>query len=334
MSVIQQAKALVLDYFRALEAARPARLDSVIGQYTGGEYLLRGVHPFNEIIGAEAVAARVWLPLRRAFTGIQRRQEIFMAAPNCLDGAPWVTSMGKFMGLFDQDWLGIPATGRIVLLPYCEFHRVDAGKIAESALFIDVISVMKQAGLTPLPAQTGAEIINPGPRTQDGLLFDAQDEAESRNTLELIRTMCDDLVNKDGFQSPAASLANTWHEDMLWWGPAGIGATYTIPRYQAQHQGPFRAGLENIEFKGHVLEHAEGNYGGWFGWPNMTLEQGRGFLGLPASSQTTEMRVVDMYRREGNKLAENWVFIDFPHYLLLLGVDVLGRGAAIARPTT
>ena len=48
-------------------------------------------------------------------------------------------------------------------------------------------------------------------------------------------------------------------------------------------------------------------------------------MGLPASERTTEMRVVDIYRREGDKLAENWVFIGILHYLRLLGVDVLAR---------
>ena len=111
-----------------------------------------------------------------------------------------------------------------MLIPYCEFHRVDAGRIAESAFFCDIVSVMKQAGLNPLPMQTGAEIVN--------------------------------------------------------------------------------------VFNGHVLEHAEGCYGGWFGWPNLRMNQGDGFMGLPASERTTEMRVVDINRREGDKLAENWVFID------------------------
>jgi hypothetical protein len=35
------------------------------------------------------------------------------------------------------------------------------------------------------------------------------------------------------------------------------------------------------------------------------------------------MRVVDVYRREGEKLAENWIFIDLLHFLSLQGVDVL-----------
>ena len=330
MSSIQQAKAIVLDYMSDLESAPVGGLAEVLGKHVARDYRFRGVHPFNELDGTAAVVETVWQPLRESFTPLQRRQDIFMAGPNLIDGNMWVTSMGKFMGLFDQDWLGIPQTGKIALIPYCEFHRVEDGKIAESALWVDIISVMKQAGLQPLPMQTGAEIVNPGPRTGDGLLFDAQDEAESQKTLDLIMEMCNDLVG-DGMESDGDMLAKTWHNDMIWFGPAGIGATYTINRYQRQHQGPFRAGLRNIDFKGHVLEHAEGNYGGWFGWPNMTMQQGDGFLGLPASETPTEMRVVDIYRRDSDKLAENWIFIDFLHYMLLLGVDVLERCRTIAR---
>ena len=328
MSDSQQAKAVVLDLFAKLEAAPADGIAEVIGSLVTGSYSFRGVHPFNELEGADSVAAIVWQPMREAFTALQRRQDIFMAAPNLIDGNMWVTSMGTFMGLFDSPWLGIPSTGKIALLPYCEFHRIDGGNIAESALWVDIISVMKQAGLQPLPMQTGAEIINPGPATGDGLMFEAQDPVESKKTLDLIMEMCNDLVGDD-MRSPSDHLAKTWHEDMLWFGPSGIGATYTIDRYQLQHQGPFRAGLDDIVFTGHVLEHAEGNYGGWFGWPNLTMKQGDGFLGLPASERTTEMRVVDIYRRDGDKLAENWIFIDFLHYLNLLGVDVLERCQSI-----
>ena len=328
---IQSAKGIVLDYFRAIEAAPPDRIAATIEQFASDDYRFRGVHPFNELDGAEAVAATVWQPLRESLTPMQRRQDIFFAGPNFIDGTLWVTSMGTFMGLMDNPWLGIPPTGKIVLLPYCEFHRIADGRIAESALWVDIIAVMMQAGLQPLPAQTGAAIVNPGPRTADGVLHEPQDEAESRKTLELILRMCDDLVG-DRMESPGDMLRRTWHEDMSWFGPWGIGATHTIDRYQLQHQQPFRRGLENIRFNGHVLEHAEGNYGGWFGWPNMSMNQGNGFLGLPASGRPTEMRVVDIYRRDGDKLAENWIFIDLIHYLRLLGLDVLERCRSIAEP--
>jgi hypothetical protein len=318
----QEAKDVVLSYFDALEAAEPNVIADVINKYAAPGYYFRGVHPYNEINSTTDVAAIVWQPLRKSFTALQRRQDIFMAGPNLIDGNMWVTSMGKFMGLFDNDWLGIPATQKIVQIPYCEFFRIDDDKIAESALWIDIISVMKQAGLDPFPQQTGADIINPGPKTGDGLLFSDQDDAASQKTLDLIMEMCNDLVG-DGMGSVDQMLRKTWHDDMHWFGPAGIGATFTIDRYQQQHQGPFHAGLNDIVFNGHILEHAEGDYGGWFGWPNLRMKHGDGYLGFPASDQPTEMRVVDIYRRDGDKLAENWIFIDFLHYFRKLGVDLL-----------
>jgi len=49
-------------------------------------------------------------------------------------------------------------------------------------------------------------------------------------------------------------------------------------------------------------------------------------MGLTSSSDKVgEMRVVDLYRRNGNKLAENWIFIDHLHFLKCVGIDLLGR---------
>jgi hypothetical protein len=144
--------------------------------------------------------------------------------------------------------------------------------------------------------------------------------------------MEDDLTGSEEFASSGPELARTWHEGMLWFGPSGIGSTYTIERYQAQHQGPFSRNLTDIRFNGHVSRFAEGKYAAWFGWPNLTITSKGGFLGLPANSARLAMRVVDIYRREGDHLAENWIFIDLLYWMLQQGVDVLERNAGIVRP--
>jgi len=38
-----------------------------------------------------------------------------------------------------------------------------------------------------------------------------------------------------------------------------------------------------------------------------------------------------VYRRDGEKLAENWVFIDTPYYLAQQGLDVLQRMKQLTR---
>ena len=63
--------------------------------------------------------------------------------------------------------------------------------------------------------------------------------------------------------------------------PRGFsGASYTIPRYQRQHQLPFRGSLKNKKFLPTEVFIAEGKFAGVFGW-NMTHTPIGGFLGLP-----------------------------------------------------
>ena len=332
MKDFQDSKNLVRKYYEELDSAQGDEINAVIGRYTSDDYHWRGMHPFHEQYSADDVADVFWKPFRKAFTSIQRRPDVFIAGLNDCDdfGSEWVVCMGHMMGLFDEDWLGIPASGKIAFLRFAEFHRMEDGKIVETALFCDILHVMQQVGLNPLPLQTGAHFIQPGPRTHDGLRYEPSDPEEGRKTLELINNMVFDLT-QDYFNSPEERLGRCWHPDMIWFGPAGIGATYTRERYVKQHQGPFRAHLRDITFNGHVCRLAEHRFGGFFGWANLSMKTGGNFMGLPASDRPTEMRVVDIYRREGDKLAENWIFIDMLHFLNLQGLDVLGRMREILR---
>jgi predicted SnoaL-like aldol condensation-catalyzing enzyme len=50
---------------------------------------------------------------------------------------------------------------------------------------------------------------------------------------------------------------------------------------------------------------------------------------MTAGPGSADMRVIDMYRVEDGKLAENWIFIDILHYLNMQGLDVLKRMDAV-----
>ena len=328
----QAEKDLVRDYYAAQENAPAAALAEIESQYCAAELRWRGYHPFDEIAGPEAVARRFWLPLRQALSRMQNRVDIFFAGENRLpDGSGcWVVSMGHLMGLFDQPWLGIPPTGRMAFLRYAAFHRVETGRIVETAMYFDIPHLMLQAGLQPFPPQTGAHLVQPGPQTHDGLLFDPQPAARGDRTQALIDAMIGDLGQWQGGMPLEEELARTWADDMIWWGPAGIGATYTIARYARQHSGPFRAGFTNRSKTRHVARVSEGHYGGFFGWPNFTAEPTGGFMGMPATGKSGPFRVIDIYRRADDKLAENWVFIDLLHFWKSQGVDILDRCTRLA----
>ncbi|MGB0879978.1 MAG: hypothetical protein ACPGTO_05380 [Polaribacter sp.] len=326
----QHAKNVVRNYIKEFDAASSEALTSVLKTHTTEDYFWRGMHPFYEQSGAESVIEIFWKPLKKSFSHIQRREDIFFAGANDCDGGKtqWVVNVGNLLALFDTSWLGIPPTGKMVFLRYAEFHKVAGNKITETAFFCDILSVMDQAGCYPLPPMTGTSFIYPGPRTHDGLLFDEKDPKEAVKTMEVLNKMIADLdeINVSGDdRCPPELLARTWNKDMIWYGPTGIGASYTIERYQKQHQYPFRENLTDKVFNGHIARFAEGNYCGFFGWPNLYNKNKGGFLGLPKSDVVAEMRVVDIYRREGNKLAENWVYIDILYYLYQQGLDILGR---------
>ena len=325
----QKEKNLVLDYYKAIDKAEGNDISNVLKNNTNENYIWRGFHPFNELSGAEEVSKIFWQPFRNAFKNMQRRMDIFIAGKNQIDGfeSVWVVSMGHLMGLFDNEWLGIAPSRKMALLRYCEFNKVENGKIIETAMFFDIPHVMLQVGLNPFPPQTGAHFVQPGPMTHEGLLFEEQNMQEGEKTLASINFMIEDIKGwkHTGKISLVDELRASWNEDMIWWGPAGIGSSYTIERYAEQHSGPFRAGFKDRISNGHLCKLAEGNFGGFFGWPNLTLTPTGGFMGMPASEKPGDMRVIDLYRREGDKLSENWIFIDLLHFWKQQGVDILDR---------
>lgn len=331
MTGFQTEKRVVRDFYRDLDRAGPQQIPDVMRDHCAEDLLWRGVHPFDEIRGAADVGRAFWQPLRHGLGHLQRRMDVFMAGRNMFDesGAVWVCSMGHLMGLFDRPWLNIRPTGKMAFLRYCAFHKVAGGRITETAMFFDLPHLMMQAGLNPFPPQTAAHLVQPGPMTHDGLMFDDQPAGAGRETLALINAMVSDLGQWDSGGTLEQELSRTWADDMIWWGPAGIGATYTIERYARQHAAVFRAGFSERSETRHVCRMAEGAFGGFFGWPNFTAKPTGGFMGMPATDRAGEFRVIDIYRRQGDKLAENWIFIDLLHFWRQQGVDVLARTTGI-----
>jgi len=309
-SDLAKAKALVLSHYELLDSVSTDGLATALAKGTSADCQFQFVHPFNEMVGAEQAAQMFWKPVRESFAPLQRRQDIFMAGHNALDksDAVWVVSMGHMLGLFHTPFFGVRPTCQSAMLRYAEFNCVVDGKIVASTLFFDIMNFMAQVGAEVMVPSTAATMVTPGPRTHDGLLFDEQPPSEGKQTLDLFQRMINRLLS------------------VIWWGPGGIGAPYTQAGYLRQHCVPFEQGLKWGDFFGHTTEMAEGHFGGFFGWPTFDVTSLGGYIGLaPRSDKKVGMRVVDLYRRQGNKLAENWNFIDHLHFLDQLGVDLIAR---------
>jgi len=323
----QNEKKIVLDFYNSLQKCRTDEILEILSLHYSENIIWRGFHPFNEIQGLVHLYKDFWQPLKKSFTNLQRRMDIFFAGSNSLSSNRdvWVVSMGHLMGLFDAPWIGIKHTNKIAMLRYCEFNKIVKGKITEVAMFFDIPHLMIQAGLKPFPSETGISLVQPGPISHNGLLFEEQNLIDTNNTSELIEQMINDVKIWNNFDkiSLIKELRKNWKDDMIWWGPSGIGSSFTIERYVEQHALPFRNNFINRKFNGHICRLSEGIFGGFFGWPNLTLTPNKKFMGLKTTKKSSDMRVIDIYRREGNKLAENWVFIDFLHFWKMQGIEIL-----------
>jgi steroid delta-isomerase-like uncharacterized protein len=63
-----------------------------------------------------------------------------------------VATRGFWRGTHTGDFMGIPATGREVTLPYIDVWRLENGKAVENWVSMDMMAMMKQLGLMPEPA--------------------------------------------------------------------------------------------------------------------------------------------------------------------------------------
>ena len=331
MPDFQKEKLLVLEFLKAIDNANENNLVETISKYTSENFKMKCTHPFNELDGADKIAKYLWSPIKKSFKPIQRRMDIFYAGTNLVDNhsSKWVVNMGHLLGSFNNPFFGIEPTKKTVMLWYCEFYKVENNKITEGAFFLDILKFMQHLKLLVVPDSTGMIGFNPGPKTHDGLYFEKQSDEEGNKTLDLMMRMANRLIG-EGMRTTVSDLEKDWHEDMIWWGPGGIGASYTYDGYLKGHTGPFEQNLEFVEFSGHVLENSEGNFGGWFGWPNLRMRPKGNYMGLTQNTDLIgEMRVVDLYRREKDKIAENWILIDHLHFLKCIGIDLLERNKKI-----
>lgn len=322
-------KRLLADALPALARAGEAGVGTALAAIVAEDARFHVYHPVNDAIGRDAVAAMLWRPLAHALPDMERRDDILMAGH--FADSDWVAATGHYAGTFVASLLGIPPTDGLALLRFGEVYRIAEGRIAEAYIHLDFVDLMRQAGVNPLPRSRGAEGIAPAPLGHDGLLLGATDPAESAASLALVEAMIfGGLQRFDGRTLASMGMERYWTPTMGWYGPCGIGATRGVTGFQAHHQRPFLRAFPDRVGGNHKARFGDGAYVCSTGWPSITASFAGDWLGVPPPGAGITMRVMDIWRREGDLLAENWVFIDIPHVLLQAGVDVFARSRAMA----
>ncbi|MEM8631609.1 MAG: ester cyclase [Pseudomonadota bacterium] len=292
---------------------------------------LHGAMPIGEIAGGAGIAL-LWARLRRALPDMERRDLLSLAGRNLPDARVEVAraarihaSMAVLQGTFREPLFGIPPTGGVVSLRICEAHVLERGLIRESWFMPDFLDLMRQAGVWPLGRSLGAEGAWQSPKTGAATHAGAEDTA----AMDLVLKMHAALLAFDGVSLDSMPHADYWTSDFMWYGPAGIGTTRGLEGFRAHHQIPFLRAFPDRKGAGHYIRVSDGDFAVTGGWPSVTATHAGPFLGLPPTQRSVSMRVMDFYRTENGRIAENWVPIDIPHLMQQMGLDVFDRMAEL-----
>jgi predicted ester cyclase len=218
-----------------------------------------------------------------------------------------------------------------VYLRFGEFYALTDGRITDAYVLLDLVDLCRQLGCNPLPPGRGVEGYCPGPAAQDGLLLGPQDPQAGADSLHLVERMIyDGLQAYDQVHHGSIGMERFWTADMMWYGPAGIGATRGLSGFLDLHQYPWQEAFRDYVGGNHVARVGDGLYVASTGWPSITATHtGSNLFGMAATGRKVTMRVMDWWRREGALLDENWIFIDIPDLLRQLGRDLLAEARAM-----
>ena len=319
-------KQLVVEFLEQMTSANRA---AALRRYCHPDCRFEVFHPFNTLVGVEAADAAFWGPLKTSFPNYEHRIAYTVASE--YEGRDMVSTWGHVMGTFDEPWIGIPPTGGLTFLRFGFAAIIREGKIAKAYVLLDVIDVMRQAGFYPLREMPGSPAPWPFPPQDTGATALAHDPVRGEKTLRIVREMQAGLPKPDEIKLLAVQAGNHsphWHENMNWYGPAGIGSGRGLRGFRDVHGAlflqafPDRGGWRREpggpeDAPGHYMRLGDGRYACTGGWPSLKgTHLGGEWVGLPPTGRKVEMRVADWYRLDDDdKIIDNWVMMDVPHIL-------------------
>lgn len=128
-----------------------------------------------------------------------------------------------------------------------------------------------------------------------------------------MRAFVDEMVEITLNQQRVDESPRYWIDEMIWHGPAGFGEIHGLEEFKADVQRFFRIFPDYRavnEF--HVVEPERGLIAAW-GY--FTGTQVGPFVGVPPTNRQFKIGFSDIWRFEGDKLAENWVHVDSTSFL-------------------
>lgn len=281
-----------------------------------------GPEPIGALLGRDAVLAEVVDPIVAAMPDAHIEPYVFLGG--AWEGQIWVATTGNIIGTMRAPWLGMSAVDKTMHLRFGTFYRVEGESVVEVRELFDVVGFASQAGIELLPPFPARSDLPAGPSRANGLCRQAQDPLATAKTRTLVDAMLSGCNELEGSDLASMGMDRFWHDDMVWYGPWGIGSTHGFDEFQQWAQGPSVDSFPDRRGGFHQARIADGLTAAFTGWPSLRgTFDGEPFRGFEPTNGPIGQNIMDFYVRRGERLLENWVLIDLIDFGLQCGVDLL-----------
>ncbi|MEM9369492.1 MAG: ester cyclase, partial [Planctomycetota bacterium] len=135
-----------------------------------------------------------------------------------LEDGSWVACVGTCHATHSGEFMGIPATGRPLSIPYVDFWQIRDGRIAYNKVNVDLASVAAQLGWDVFQGQGWDRLDPPIARLWRG----KQGQGASVRPLDVVQAMEAALQRSD------VDVSEFFHEDFVWDANYGCGLKHGL----------------------------------------------------------------------------------------------------------
>ena len=326
-------KSLLAPLFEAMGDFSLSQVKPELEKIFSQDCLVHMCFPFNDMQGSDAFYTNCLEKLSTAVPDLERRNLIVLAATT-EHGNEWVSTMGNYVGTFQEKFLDILPTGHLMHMRFHEFFKFEDRNITEVQAIWDIPELMMISNSWPLAPQLGKFILTPSPETNDGIFVSGDGAKNEQKIKNMLTDLCRHPENPD---PRVMNLDLHWHPNFNWYGPAGIGTCRGIDGFRNWHQIPFLRGMPNrkvdkssdkfSDWEAHTHWISEGDYVSETGWPNMIMKlTNDGWMGIPPVNKEILLRSLDFWRiGKDGRIKENWVLVDLLDMYNQIGVNVFDR---------
>ena len=232
------------------------------------------------------------------------------------------------------DWKGalgpLAPTGKRTTVRITDFYVGAAdGRIARNYMMIDLLDLLRQQGIHPLPLSPLPQG-RVSPPQGDGIPAPLARYARSTAQADDTRRVVEAMLAAE-WVGTSTSLEYWKAEDLVWYGPVPFGLASGGEQFKTHFLKPFHAAFG--QSRALVLDAfaCEGQYCAARG--TFSGVHTGSWLGFAPSGKTLSLEFGMHWRVIDGLIAESWAIFDLPKMLLPLGVDLLTIGAP-ATPAT